>query len=187
MSAEQKNPFNNPFETLTVVIGEPYPGYRPLKGADVFAANLGFLLNATDMSQKKLAERLGKSESFVSKVCNGIDFPKLDVAFQIAETFDVSLEELLSSRTVDTWIVARWRQVRQLVQDPELLKKLTTPAKHAILDVIEEFSQANDHLTSESRPHLLSLLTIESRWKLMEVMVAYTDATDQEFSSLRLE
>ena len=163
---------NKPFEGFAFIPEELYPGYQPLTGIDVFAANLRFLLQAADISQKELANQLGKSEGHVSKICNGMTSPKLDTAIQIADIFNVNITKLLSSQAIDTFIIDRWQYVEQLSHDPELLNKLDSLAKLSFEEVLVEFGQANRRLTQESKPHLLDLLTIEARWKLREVILA---------------
>lgn len=50
--------------------------------------------NASEMTQQQLAERLGVSRQTVNAIESGKYSPTLELAFKIAEIFNVSLEDV---------------------------------------------------------------------------------------------
>lgn len=60
------------------------------------------LRNEKELTQERFAEILGVSNRSISRWENGVNMPDLDLLIQIAEYFDVSMEEILDGeRKVD--------------------------------------------------------------------------------------
>ena len=64
-----------------------------------FAANLKFLRKSRQLSQVKLAEALGIKRNAVTTYESGFSEPRLSVLLKIADYFQVSVNELLTSTT----------------------------------------------------------------------------------------
>ena len=64
--------------------------------------NLQRLRKARGLTQDKLAEQLGVSSQAVSKWENGISYPDISLLPQIADLFEVSMDDLFSHHTPET-------------------------------------------------------------------------------------
>jgi transcriptional regulator with XRE-family HTH domain len=64
--------------------------------------NITAYLRATGMTQAELAQRLGRSQPFVSKLINGLTQPTLHEALRIATICRIPVETLVTRESVIT-------------------------------------------------------------------------------------
>jgi len=64
--------------------------------------NLTSYLEDTGQTQAELAERLQRSQAFISKLVNGLQQPSLDEALRIARVCRVPVESLVARESVIT-------------------------------------------------------------------------------------
>jgi transcriptional regulator with XRE-family HTH domain len=63
--------------------------------------NLAAYLEGTGLTQVELAEKLGLSQAFMSRIIRGIQQPSLDEALRIARKVRVPVESLVSRANAD--------------------------------------------------------------------------------------
>ena len=61
--------------------------------------NLKSLRKSLGLSQKEFAEKIGKTQGFISQVEKGISFIDADTMFRICEEFDISTDDLSGRKT----------------------------------------------------------------------------------------
>lgn len=64
--------------------------------------NLTSYLDSTGTTQAALADRLGRSQAFISKLVNGITQPSLDEALRISRICRVPVESLVTRESALT-------------------------------------------------------------------------------------
>ncbi len=95
------------------------------------------LREESGMTQKELASRIGNLQRNVSNWENGISEPDCKTLIDIADVFDVSLDELLGrERTVGA---VKENTVEKTIMGK--LRKLTAEQKDAILRLINSFTE----------------------------------------------
>ena len=64
------------------------------------------LRNHFGFSQDQLADKLSITRSYLAKIESGNRYPSLDILIMIAELFNITLEELLSERYSDSFLLS---------------------------------------------------------------------------------
>jgi transcriptional regulator with XRE-family HTH domain len=102
-----------------------------------FAENLKKARSGKNISQDELAKKIGVHATHVSRYERGLSAPSIDVVQKIAETLDVSIDELVfGNQSI---------QLEQKIKDRELLSLfskvqiLNEKQKETVKDVISAF------------------------------------------------
>lgn len=115
-----------------------------------FGIRLRKLRNKYKMTQTALGERIGKSKPVISNYENGLKFPSLDTAIDLASIFNVSLDYLAGLDKAEMISVEKLTESqRNLVQtivyelsDKSKIQNGLTPRQQEILgELMNEFSK----------------------------------------------
>ena len=89
-------------------------------------------------SQSELAEKIGSAQRNVSNWENGVSEPDCETIIKLAETFDVSLDELFGRTAYEK--VRTDSPIEQSII--ALVKKLTDGQKYSLMQFLRETAQA---------------------------------------------
>ena len=116
-----------------------------------------FSIDAGEMTQKELADRVGVTRQTILAIENGKYFPTLELAFRIARTFDVPLDEDFRAGTMAiTWLPEQASLSVELyaMGSYHQLARLGRPAPGSnVLEVVITLDQARDFVARTE--HLL--------------------------------
>lgn len=77
-------------------------GILKLKGGDKLTLKnlegLKVYMASRNMSNKDLAERIGVSQTYISRIVNGHKIPSLKMAYRISVELDCTIDDLISPR-----------------------------------------------------------------------------------------
>jgi transcriptional regulator with XRE-family HTH domain len=125
---------------------KPYDGYIPTEGRDTFIANLRAVMEREGVSQTSLAEKIGKPQGRVSKVLSGKAGLSHDLACAMARAAGKGVEELSSSREIDSWLTEHFPTLEEASLQ-QVIEDLPVGMKWELRAVIEQLEEKSDPVT----------------------------------------
>lgn len=122
---------------------EIYPGYRPASGNKVFCANLEVIVRRTMIKKREIAEKIGVSPSYITKITTGKSKSSIEVALKIADAIGLDLSELITSEEIDSWLAERL-SIFQRVGVKEMIRVLLPDAKRQLLEIFKVIEEKKE-------------------------------------------
>lgn len=72
------------------------------KQFDTFRENVKHLMISEGITQKELADKIGISESYMSRIMSGCREPSLDVVFSIAKRYKRKVDDIVNKSVLRT-------------------------------------------------------------------------------------
>jgi len=106
----------------------------------VIGKKIAYYRKKSDLTQKQLGAKLGKSKDYISSLERGVVHPSLDLLSDMSELFNESLDELLSDNISAHPLIAVQNYDDELTNEfAALMSVISTKRKEKILETIESY------------------------------------------------
>ena len=98
-----------------------------------------------ELTQKQLGTKLGKSKDYISNLERGVVHPSLELLSDLAEVFNISIDELLSTNILSHPAIEIENYEDDLTNEfASLLSVVSTKRKEKILETVDNYIKFKD-------------------------------------------
>lgn len=135
-----------------------------------FVHNVRAILERSGMSQANLAEQVGRSPSYLSRILNARIEPSLGFSCEIANALDIEIGELLSTEKLDSWLAERLPLFAEVLEQEEIARGMPTGTKRELIRLYHRVIAIKGSAPLGAEFHLLEALPLQDKWTLRSVI-----------------
>lgn len=95
------------------------------------------------IKKREIAEKIGVSPSYITKITTGKSKSSIEVALKIADAIGLDLSELITSEEIDSWLAERL-SIFQRVGVKEMIRVLLPDAKRQLLEIFKVIEEKKE-------------------------------------------